>query len=202
MMKTYYPVHCRAVSQGDKDKKRQMLCVWCIWFCLHLWAGIFSIASLPPFLPFLCLLSHLWCYILQVSPRGPCSATLKSICCWFTRFFGTRSSWRSQNKSDLKERGREQRAAAAAVAESGFYHHKSLLWWGILSNGHFFLTVGVIAFPLWTPLDIYTSLVPVYFCKAHKTGDRTCRWHGCMQLCRVVKHLPSQNLLDGWIWMW
>lgn len=118
----------------------------------------FSIANLPaPFLSSRDLPSpspSLLCRALQPPPRGPLGATLGSICCWFTRFFGIGSSRSRPNKSDLKEWGTEQKATAAAGAESGFYHHKSSHWWDILSNGSFFLTGGVIDFSLQTPLDI------------------------------------------------
>lgn len=228
MMQTHYPVHCRPVSHGDKGKWRQVLwsavcvCVWCISFACriffhrHLASASFPFLSFP--LPSF-LSSRPWCRTLQPPPRGPLGATLGSVCCWFTRFFGTGSSWRRQNKSDLKELGREQKAAAAVGVESGFYRHKSLLWWGILSNGNLFSTGGVIAFSLWTPLDSYTPFAPVHFCKTQactqaigslgwgvfcnsalciyhiwqRWQDMLSSWMHGLWLCQVSKHLRSQN---------
>ncbi len=152
LISQYTVERCHAGTKASGGKCRGLLRAC---GALALLAGSFplplcmllSLTFLSPLLS-----SRLLCYTPLPPPRGPLGATLGSVCCWF---FGAESSWRRQNKSDLKERGREQRAAAAAGVESGFYRHKSLLWWGILSNGNFFLTGGVIAFSLWTPLDIY-----------------------------------------------
>lgn len=167
---TQYTVEpCHTGTKASVGKCCGLLCM-CVCVCMRVWcisfsSKIFSITALhASLLPFF-FSSRLWLYTLQPLPRGTLSGTIRSVYRRFTRFFGTGSSWRRQNKSELKEWCREQKAAAAAGVESGFYCHKSLLWWGILSNGNFFLTGGVIAFSLWTPLDIYTpSCTNAFLC--------------------------------------
>lgn len=117
MTESYYPVHCRRMSHGDKGKWRQVLCA----AHLALFASvnrIFSAVTLSPvrLLSFPFFSSLLRRSTFQPPPRGPLGATLGSICCWFTSVFGAGSSWRRQSRSDLKV----HRAAAAAGAEFGF----------------------------------------------------------------------------------
>lgn len=152
MMETYYLVRCSAVSHRDKGKWRQVL-----WSAVYVRGigfacRIFSI-TFPFSSPLLSLFLPVVLYPLASSQRAArCHP-------WISLPLIHQILWHKIKPKKIDQiwpQRVRQRAAAAAGMESGFYRHKSLLWWGILSNGNFFLTGGVIASPLWTPLDIYT----------------------------------------------
>lgn len=188
LISQYMVERCHTGTKASGGKCCGLLCVWCISFACR----IFSSANLQYF-PYS---SPLACAAIPFNllPEGRSVPPSDQ--------FAVESLAQDQAEEDRtnltsKSEAGSREAAAAAGEESGFYHHTPLLWWGILSNGNFFLTGGVIAFSLWTPLYLQTLSHQCIFVGLRHAHRHLVIWVQFSFMCHILR--KWQNMLLTWM---